>query len=78
MQSSYYVIGAFPNKTGSGFSIGLYQDNCLSSFLNGVSASDPMTYVTVVFVLAGTAFLAVSIPAHRATLVSPTEALRDT
>ena len=48
----------------------------MSSMLFGVSASDPLTYATVVFVALGAALLACSLPARRATKVDPLVALR--
>jgi putative ABC transport system permease protein len=46
------------------------------SMLVGVGAADVPTYAVVAMVLAGVAILASALPARRATLVSPTEALR--
>jgi putative ABC transport system permease protein len=48
----------------------------MSSLLFGVSASDPATYLIVLFVALGAALLACSIPASRATRVDPLVALR--
>jgi predicted permease len=51
----------------------------LSSFsqlLYGVTASDPLTFLTVSLVLLGTALVACYIPAHRAMQIDPMQALR--
>jgi ABC-type antimicrobial peptide transport system permease subunit len=48
----------------------------LASLLFGVEASDPGTFVAVPAILATVAFLAVRIPAQRASRIDPTDALR--
>ena len=48
----------------------------MSSMLFGITASDPVTYATVLLVSLGAALLACSIPARRATRVDPLVALR--
>jgi putative ABC transport system permease protein len=48
----------------------------ISSMLFGVSSTDPVTYLSVSFVLAGVALLASYIPARRATQIDPLVALR--
>jgi putative ABC transport system permease protein len=42
----------------------------------GVSGADPVTYATVVALLAASAFMASYLPARRATRVDPIAALR--
>jgi predicted permease len=48
----------------------------MSSLLFGIKASDPVTYAIVLLVSLGTALLACSIPARRATRIEPLVALR--
>jgi predicted permease len=47
-----------------------------ASFLYGVSAHDPLTYLSVTTLIAGVTLLACYIPARRATKIDPMEALR--
>lgn len=59
-----------------GLAIAFGATRFLKSVLYGVSASDPITFLIVTFVLAAVALLACWLPAHRATRVDPMIALR--
>jgi putative ABC transport system permease protein len=48
----------------------------MGGLLSGITSTDPVTYVAVVVMLAGSALLASYIPARRATRVDPIVALR--
>jgi predicted permease len=66
--------------TGIGMAIGLTAaaglTRLMSSLLFGVSPMDPLTYVSVLIILAASAVLASYLPARRAAAVDPVEALR--
>ena len=59
-----------------GLALSLALTRLVASFLHGVSPFDPATYAAVPAVIAVVAFLAISLPARRATRVDPVVALR--
>jgi putative ABC transport system permease protein len=61
---------------GLGLGAGLALAQLVASLLYGVSAADPMTFVSVTMLLAAVAFLACYLPARRATKVDPLATLR--
>jgi putative ABC transport system permease protein len=74
------VIGRGLGVVGVGMAFGLIGALALTravgSFLYGVSAHDPLTYLSVTVLIAAVALLACYIPARRATRVDPMVALR--
>jgi putative ABC transport system permease protein len=48
----------------------------VSTLLFGVGPRDPWTFVSVTLVLAGTALIAILVPAYRASRVDPIVAIR--
>ena len=66
--------------TGAGVTLGVVMSlgltRLMSKLLYGVSATDPVTFVSVSLLLIVVALLACWLPARRATLVDPIEALR--
>jgi predicted permease len=61
---------------GIGLLAAMSASRLMSSFLLGVSPSDPLTFLTAVVLLAAVSIAACSIPAWRAARVEPTQALR--
>src|SRR5437588_1641172 len=59
-----------------GLAAAVIMTRLMSSLLFGVSATDPMTFVSISFVLVSVAVFASYIPALRATRIEPMEALR--
>ena len=60
----------------AGVGVSLVISSLISRLLFGITAYDPATYALVVATLFAVAVVAAYIPAHRATRVTPTEALR--
>jgi putative ABC transport system permease protein len=61
---------------GSGALLALALSRTITSLLFETAAGDPLTFAAVVVLLGGVAVLAAYLPAHRASRITPTEALR--
>jgi putative ABC transport system permease protein len=61
---------------GVGLAGALGLNRVIASLLFGVNATDPMTFVAISLLLGFVALLACYIPARRATLINPVQALR--
>jgi ABC-type antimicrobial peptide transport system permease subunit len=74
------VVGSGMKVAGIGLAVGAAGaaavSRLLTSLLNGVSPTDPITFGVVLATLAAVAFLAAFIPARRASSVDPIVALR--
>jgi putative ABC transport system permease protein len=69
------VVAAVGIVLGLGASVALTR--VVTSYLVGVSATDPVTFAGVPLVLLGVAALASYLPARRAATIDPIRALRD-
>jgi ABC-type antimicrobial peptide transport system permease subunit len=69
------IVAAIGIVLGLGASLALTR--VVSSYLVGVSATDPVTFVGVPLVLLGVAALASYLPARRAMTIDPVRALRE-
>jgi predicted permease len=74
------IIGQGVRLTLIGLALGIGASlaitRVMSALLFGVSATDPLTFVVIAFLLTGVALLACLVPARRATKVDPMIALR--
>jgi ABC-type antimicrobial peptide transport system permease subunit len=73
LRQSVVVVGV---GLAVGLAAALVGTRAMGSFIVGVRPTDPVTFVTVVALLAVVALVACWIPARRATRVSPLVALR--
>jgi putative ABC transport system permease protein len=74
------VVGESMALVAVGLALGLFLALALTRFMSsllfGVSATDPLTFGTVLLVLAGVAFIACYLPARYASRIEPIEVLR--
>jgi ABC-type antimicrobial peptide transport system permease subunit len=59
-----------------GIGIAVASTRTLATLLYGVTASDPLTFVSIIALVAGVAFVASFLPARRAARIDPVDALR--
>jgi predicted permease len=59
-----------------GLGLGVLTTKLIASFLYGVAPTDPMTMASAVLMLMAVAFVAAGLPARRAALMNPVDALR--
>ena len=75
------VLGRGLLLTGAGIALGLLAavpgTRLLESQLYGVTSSDPLTYVALLFLLLGAGALASDLPARRAAVTDPADVLRE-
>jgi macrolide transport system ATP-binding/permease protein len=69
-------LGVVAMGVAIGLAAALAGTRALANLLVGIGPSDPVTFVAVLILLSGVAFLACWVPARRATRVSPIMALR--
>jgi len=70
-------LGIVALGIAAGFAAAAMLSRLVASMLFGLSPIDPITYGTVAAILTGVALLASYLPARRASLLEPTEALRE-
>ena len=74
------ILGSGARMIAAGTAIGILGAFALSYLLKtllfGVTARDPLTFVTVPFILIGVALIAAWLPARRASKIDPMQALR--
>jgi putative ABC transport system permease protein len=69
------ILAAAGLAIGAGLSLAV--SRLIGSTLFGLKATDPSTYVMVLFSVAGVALLAAAVPAWRASRIDPMVALRE-
>ena len=72
----YTALGVVPPGIVIGLAASLALSSMIAQYVTGWNPKDPVALVAVVFVLTMVAMLASWLPAHRATKIEPTAALR--